>query len=276
MDILITGATGKIGSRLSLRLAQQGHAVRGLVRDRERAAALAAQGIELVDGDLSRPSSLRAAVRGIEAIVHCAAFFRGATPEQAHAVNTVGTRHLAMAAQEAAVQRLVFMSTGLVYGADGSGPLSEEVACAPADAYARSKLEAEGMLLAMEGLDVRILRLPFVYGDGDPHVQDVAPFMRTFPAEQRMSVGHHVDVAQAVSLVLDAPSPVHRIYNVVDDEAPTLAALFAAVGQPPPDGSDPERARAFSALMDGRRLRTELGFRPLYPRFADAVAAGQA
>ena len=41
--------------------------------------------------------SLRAAVRGVEAVVHCAAFFRGATPEQAHAVNDVGTRHLASA-----------------------------------------------------------------------------------------------------------------------------------------------------------------------------------
>lgn len=80
----------------------------------------------------------------------------------------------------------------------------------------------------------------------------------------------------AFSSVLAAPSPAHRIYNVVDEEVPTLATLFAAVGQPPPDGSDPARARAFPALMDGRRPREDLGFRPLYPRFADAVAAGEA
>jgi UDP-glucose 4-epimerase len=74
--------------------------------------------------------------------------------------------------------------------------------------------------------------------------------------------------------VLDAPSPSHRIYNVVDDEAPDLATLFAAVGARPPDGSAPEAARAFDFLLDGRRLREDLGFKPAYPRLRDAIAAG--
>jgi UDP-glucose 4-epimerase len=276
MNILITGATGKVGSRLAKRLAQQGHAVRALVRDAARATDLSDRGIALVTGDLMQPASLPAAVHGMEAVVHCAAFFRGATPEEAHAVNNLGTQHLAQAARDAGVGRFVFTSTGLVYGPNEGAPSREDDACAPVDAYPQSKLAAERLLLAIEGLDVRVLRLPFVYGDGDPHIQDVVPFMRTFPPTQRMSLGHHADVAQAVIRLLAAPSPAHRIYNVVDDEAPDLAALFASVGQPPPDGSDPERARAFSAVMDGRRLREDLGFRPQYPRLADAVAAGQA
>jgi UDP-glucose 4-epimerase len=65
-----------------------------------------------------------------------------------------------------------------------------------------------------------------------------------------------------------------RGYNVVDDESPTLAELFASVGAPPPNGSDAERARAFDAPLDGRRLREDLGFKPKFPRLADAVAAG--
>jgi nucleoside-diphosphate-sugar epimerase len=138
-----------------------------------------------------------------------------------------------------------------------------------------SKLGAERALLGCEGLDVRVLRLPFVYGDGDPHIQEVIPVMRTFPPAQRMSIGHHADVAQAVFRLLDASSPAHRIYNVVDDEAPDLATLFAAVGAPPPDGSDAENARAFDVLLDGRRLRQDLGFTPEFPRLADAIAAGQ-
>jgi nucleoside-diphosphate-sugar epimerase len=89
-----------------------------------------------------------------------------------------------------------------------------------------------------------------------------------------MSIGHHADVAQAVGRLLDAPSPPHRVYNVVDDEAPDLAALFASVGAPPPDGSNAEQARAFDALMDGRRIREGLGFKPEFPRLADAIAAG--
>jgi UDP-glucose 4-epimerase len=125
----------------------------------------------------------------------------------------------------------------------------------------------------MAGLDVRVLRLPFVYGDGDPHIEEAIPMMRAFPPTQRMSVGHHADVAQAVVRLLDAPSPAHRVYNVVDDEAPDLAALFASVGAPPPDGTNAERARAFDALLDGRRIREDLGFKPRFPRLADGVAA---
>lgn len=91
-----------------------------------------------------------------------------------------------------------------------------------------------------------------------------------------MSLGHHVDVAQAVRLVLPPASPEQRIYNVCDDEAPDLAVLFAAAGQPPPDGTEPERARTFESVMDGRRIRDELGFKPRFPRLADALAARDA
>lgn len=276
MNILVTGATGKVGSRLAQRLVQHGHTVHALVRDPARATDLSAHGIPLITGDLMQPDSLPAAVSGVQAVVHCAAFFRGATPEEAHAVNNQGTQHLAQAARAAGVGRFVFTSTGLVYGPNGGVPAHEDDACAPIDAYPQSKLAAERLLLAIDGLDVRILRLPFVYGDGDPHIQDVVPFMRTFPPAQRMSIGHHADVAQAVIRLLEAPSPAHRLYNVADDEAPELATLFASVGQPPPDGTDPERAKAFAAVMDVRRLREDLGFQPLYPRLADAVRAGQA
>lgn len=276
MNVLVTGATGKVGSRLALHLTRRGVRVRALVRDPARAETLRAHGVELVAGDLLDPSSLAAAVRGVDGLVHCAAFFRGATAEQAHAVNDTGTQHLARAARDAGVARFVFTSTGLVYGPSEGRLCAETDPCAPIDSYPVSKLAAERFLLAFEGLDVRVVRLPFVYGDGDPHIAEVVPFMRTFPPTQRMSLGHHHDVDQAIASVLEARSPAHRVYNVCDDEAPDLGALFASVGAPPPDGSNPERARAFDAVMDGRRLRDDLGFSPMYPRLADAVAAGVA
>jgi nucleoside-diphosphate-sugar epimerase len=274
MKILVTGATGKVGSRLTRRLAQRGDDIRALVRDRARAAHLLEARVELVEGDLLKPASLAAALRGVDAVVHCAAFFRGATAEQAHATNDLGTQHLANAARSASVKRFIFTSTGLVYGSTGGRLAREDDACAPIAAYPVSKLAAERYLLNLEGLDVRVLRLPFVYGDGDPHIEEAIPMMRGFPPTQRMSVGHHVDIAQAVSRLLDAPSPAHRIYNVADDEAPDLATLFASVGAPPPDGSDADRASAYDAHMDGRRIREDLGFRPEFPRLADAIAAG--
>lgn len=230
--------------------------------------------IDLVEGDLLDPTSLTRAVAGVDAVVHCAAFFRGATPEQAHAVNDLGTQHLARAARATNVRRFIFTSTGLVYGPTDGRPARESDDCAPIAAYPVSKLAAERFLLSVEGLDVRVLRLPFVYGDGDAHIAEAVPMMRTFPPTQRMSIVHHVDVAQAVALVLDAAAPRHRIYNVCDDEAPDHAALFASVGEPPPDGSEPERARAFDSVIDGRLIREDLGFRPTFPRLADALAAG--
>ncbi|MEO8552989.1 MAG: NAD-dependent epimerase/dehydratase family protein [Kofleriaceae bacterium] len=276
MKLLVTGGTGKVGSRLARRLARRGDHVRALVRDPGRAGELADAGIELVRGDLLEPASLTTAVRGVDVVIHCAAFFRGATAEQAHAVNDLGTQHLAHAARTGSVRRFIFTSTGLVYGSTGGRPAREDDECSPIAAYPVSKLAAERFLLAVEGLDVRVLRLPFVYGDGDPHIAEAVPMMRAFPPGQRMSIGHHVDVAQAVTRLLDAPSPAHRLYNVVDDEAPDLATLFASVGAPPPDGADAERARAFESVMDGRRIREDLGFAPAFPRLADAVAAGAA
>lgn len=273
MKILVTGATGKVGSRLAKRLAARGDGVRALVRDAAKATDLAPHGIELAVGDLLDERSLAAALRDVDAVVHCAAFFRGATPEQAHAVNDLGTQHLARAARAASVARFVFTSTGLVYGPKDGQAAREDDACAPIDGYPRSKLAAERFLLAVEGLDVRVLRLPFVYGDGDAHVAEAVPMMRAFPPAQRMSIAHHVDVARAVVCTLDKASPSHRIYNVTDDEAPDLATLFASVGEPPPDGTNPERARAFAAVMDGTRMREDLGFVPQFPRLADALAA---
>lgn len=273
MKILVTGATGKVGSRLVRRLADRGHHVRALVRDPGRADAPRGRDVEVVRGDLLDVASLAAAVRDVDAVVHCAAFFRGATPEEAHAVNDVGTQHLAAAARAASVRRFVFMSTGLVYGAAGGRAAREDDPCTPAPGYPASKHAAERALSAVDGVDVRVLRLPFVYGDGDPHIEEAVPMMRGFSPTQRMSIAHHADVAQAVVRVLDAASPSYRIYNVADDEAPDLATLFASVGAPPPDGSA-EAGRAFEIVLDSRRIREDLGFRPQYPRLHDAIAAG--
>lgn len=274
MKILLTGATGKVGSRLAKRLAQRDDQVFALVRDRHRAADLASYGVTLVEGDLLDGGTLAKAVQGMDVVIHCAAFFRGATPEEAHAVNAVGTEKLARAARDAHLRRFIFMSTSLVYGSNGGKLAREDDTCSPTLAYPKSKLEAERFLLSLEGLDVRVLRLPFVYGDGDPHIEEVAPLLRGFRPTQRMPLGHHADVAQAIELLLDAPSPAHRIYNVVDDDAPDIATMLAAVGAPAPHGSEPGPADAFDALLDGTRLRAEFGFKPRFPRLADAIAAG--
>lgn len=274
MKLLLTGATGKVGSRLLGRLLAQGHQVTALVRDTARARDMLGTEVSIAAGDLLDAASLARALAGMEAVIHCAAFFRGATSEQAHATNQDGTRHLAEAARKAGARRFVFASTGLVYGPSPGRLVNEDDACAPVDAYPLSKLAAERALLAMPELDVRVLRFPFVYGDGDRHIEEIAAFARGFAPDQRMSIAHHQDIAQSVIRLLEAAAPGHRLYNVVDDHAPTFSELMAAVGQPAPDGTQAERGAAFGALMDGSRLRQELGFAPVYPRLQDAVRAG--
>src|SRR5262249_26260872 len=150
----------------------------------------------------------------------------------------------------------------------------EDDACAPTDAYPKSKLAAERFLLAMEGLDVLVLRLPFVYGDGDPHIEEAIPMMRGFPKAQRMSIAHHADVAQAVARSPDPVSPARRLYNGAHTDAPALPGRSAPGGPPPPAGSTAARARAFESLLDGSRIREDLGFKAKSPRLADAIAAG--
>ena len=216
MNILVTGATGKVGSRLAKHLARRGDlTVRALVRDPKKAASLP-ESVERVEGDLLDMRSLEAAVRGVDAVVHCAAFFRGATPAQAHEVNDTGTQRLAEAARRASVpERAASRAPSCAkrcspiwkgttaYGATHGRPASEDDPCTPAAAYPASKLAAERAILAIDGLDVRVMRLPFVYGDGDPHIAEVIPMMRDFSPTQRMSVGHHADVAQAIERLLD-------------------------------------------------------------------------
>lgn len=274
MKVLITGATGKIGSRLARRLALRGNTIRALVREPTRAALGDGRSgsFEVVRGDLRDHASLDAAVKDVDAVVHCAAvYFGGENSDEGRAVNDVGTLHLAHAARAAGVKRFVFTSTGLVYGNNGERLAHEDDLPNPEPGYFAGKLATEQSLLGVTNFDVCVLRLPFVYGDGDGHIEEIVPRMKRLPPLQRISIGHHADLAHAIALVLDAPLLPHRIYNVVSDEAPTLAALFAAVDAPPPDGS--ASVPVDEVLLDGRRLREDLGFKPVYPALADAVAA---
>jgi nucleoside-diphosphate-sugar epimerase len=72
MKVFVTGGTGYIGSAVSLRLKKAGHDVQALVRNKDKAAALTAAGVKLVQGDLANPAGYAAAAYGVQAIVHCA------------------------------------------------------------------------------------------------------------------------------------------------------------------------------------------------------------
>src|SRR3970040_1134511 len=98
--ILVTGATGNVGHPIARQLAAEGHRVRALVRDPERARGLLPEGVEAVPGDVTDAESVRAAVRGCDVVYHAAGLpeqWRRDTADFTR-VNVDGTRNVAEAA----------------------------------------------------------------------------------------------------------------------------------------------------------------------------------
>jgi len=273
MKILVTGATGKVGSRFIPRLLAKGHQVRVLVRDASKAASLAELGAELIIGDLFNTDTLPAAVEGIDAIVHLAALFRTFTDNEGIVkTNYSGTIALADAAKAADVKRFVFVSTGNVYGSGYRHPAREDDAVDINDprAYASSKIAAEQALLKMD-LDVRILRLGFVYGDKDPHIAEIIPYLKKMNRHSgsRMHMVHHLDVAQALFLLLDRNGLNGEIFNIADDAPITLYELVESVANATDffDAVESPLADPFEGIMDISKLRNMTAFRPLVPSY---------
>jgi nucleoside-diphosphate-sugar epimerase len=257
------------------RLQQRGDTVRALVRTREQADA--SDAAEAAIGDLLRPETLAPAVTDVDAVVHLAAFFRGATPAQAWDVNMAGTRHLAQAAIDAGVPRFIFISTNLVYGPGRGRPAIEDDMPRPQGGYPAGKAEAEqalGEMYQANGLGLRVLRLAFVYGDGDPHLAEVVPLLRAWPSSKRLQMVHHADVAQAVMLTADTPGIDGRTYNVADDVPIPAAEIRSLNGLPAGDDQADAPDDQFEGIVDTTRIRGELGFRPIYPSLFVAREAG--
>ena len=127
MKILVTGATGKVGSRFVSRILAKGYDVRILVRDAEKAASLVERGAKVVVGDLNNADTLPAAVEGMDAVIHIAAFFRSFTDNEGIIkTNHAGTVALANASIAAGVKRFIFTSTSNVYRTDNQRPSKED------------------------------------------------------------------------------------------------------------------------------------------------------
>jgi uncharacterized protein YbjT (DUF2867 family) len=108
--ILVTGANGFVGGHVVHALRADDRPVRALVRDRRKAGErLEAWGCEVVEGDVTKPETLRAAVDGCDAVIHLVAIRQGRA-EQFQRVMVEGTRNLVAAAREAGAGRFVHMS----------------------------------------------------------------------------------------------------------------------------------------------------------------------
>jgi uncharacterized protein YbjT (DUF2867 family) len=107
--ILLTGATGTVGSALLRRLTAAGQPVRALVRDQRRLGDQRVR-VQIALGDLSDPPSFRNALRGVHTVVHLAASIRDQPLGSIEELNAMATLRLVRAAERAGVERFVFFS----------------------------------------------------------------------------------------------------------------------------------------------------------------------
>jgi UDP-glucose 4-epimerase len=269
MTILVTGGTGLVGSRLLRSFVNTGVDCRALVRPGKEVPA----GTTRVEGDLLDADSLQQAVEGVSAIVHLAAVFRTQNDDDIWRANLDGTRNLIAAVKVHAPQaRFVMASTGLVYDEDASRPGMEDDAVHPKLAYPASKVAAEKELRS-SGLTWSILRLPFVYGDGDQHlaaVPRVIAAMKWHPA-RTFSLAHQRDIARAFKLALTGVMD-GRIVNIVDDAPTTLYEMANLVGASIEPSAEP-LTNPWMGRMDGSRSR-DLGFMPTIASVYQAAQEG--
>ncbi len=171
MLVLVTGATGRIGSHLTRALVRAGHTVRALVVPGDpRAAVLDDLGVEHVTGRLESPAAVTMAARGVEAVYHLggALTSRGNTDEQFFEYNVRGTFDLLMAVRDHAphLRRFVYASSDAVYLRGGTAgpcylPIDEAHPRVPGTIYGASKVCAEELCLSFwrgYALPVTILR----------------------------------------------------------------------------------------------------------------------
>jgi dihydroflavonol-4-reductase len=153
--VLITGASGFVGSAVAHALARAGYSLRGLVRPSSSRCNFADLDIELITGDICDPRSVAKAMAGTRYLCHVAADYRlwARDPEDIVRTNREGTRNLMRAALTAGVERIVYTSSVATLALNGSGaPADESCRLKPGaaiGAYKRSKVDAEAIVSAM-------------------------------------------------------------------------------------------------------------------------------
>lgn len=237
--VLVTGASGFIGSHVARRLHALGHHVLANGRDPARLGALSAAGLDIRIGDLST-DALPALIDGAEAIVHCAALSSPWGPRKLFlTANVLATRRLLDAARRGSVQRFVHFSSPSIYFRLGDQLNTPETFEPPhrwINAYAESKWLGEQCVreAAAAGLPSLILRPRAVFGEGDraifPRLLALAErgwFPRIGDGEARIDVTYVANVVAAVEASLRPEAPAEgQAFNITNGEPLAVRELL--------------------------------------------------
>ncbi len=277
MKVLVTGATGFVGGNLARQLRRRGYQVRALVRPGSSTLAIDGNGVETVPGDILDRESVIRAVRGCEAVFHCAAAytFWARDPRTIHRTNVDGTATVLDAAREAGVARVVYTSTVSTIGLFNGGVGTEETPLDPghlAGDYKKSKYAAERLALerASQGLPVVVVNPTTPVGPWDvkptPTGRMVLDFLRgRIPVylDTGMNLVDVEDVAEGHILALEKGQPGERY--ILGNRNVSLKEVFEMLqdltGRRAPRWQAPFwlviGAGYVDLLLEGRLLRRE-------------------
>ena len=187
MNFLITGAAGFLGSALANQLAREGHQVRALDDLSTGEPQALVEDVHFTRGDVNDRPKLWTLLQDVDCVYHLAARVFVAEsllyPRQYNAVNVGGTVSLMEAMRDVGVSRVVFISSGAVYGDQQEQPVNEQMRPQPHSPYAVSKLAAEyyvNTIGALWGIDTVILRVFNAYGPGQMIPPAHAPLIPNF------------------------------------------------------------------------------------------------
>ncbi len=278
MKVFLTGATGFVGSHVARAYADAGAELRLLTRKTSKLDAIQGIAAEIVVGDLLQVESLRAAVRGCDALVHVAADYRlwVRDPAAMYAANVDGTRKLLRLAREEGVAKAVYTSSVATMGFKSNGTIvDEETPVSLAEMigpYKRSKFmaEQEAIQAARAGQHVMILNPTTPIGAGDakptPTGRIVVDFLnRRFPAyvDTGLNLVDVSEVARMNVVALERGRPGERY--ILGGENLTLKQILdrmsAIAGLPSPRMKVPHAVALAFAFFDetitGRLLGKE-------------------
>ncbi len=242
MKILLTGATGFVGSHILDSLLARRLAVRVLLRtsSNRRFIEPHLSHVELCEGSIGAPASLGKAMDGVTHVIHCAGATRARRYAEFYEINQNGTRNVIEAAncQRGKITRMVHISSlAASHPAPVSAPAREEDASAPVSEYGRSKLGAEQEVLNRCKVPFTILRPPAVYGPRDDG------FLTLFQAVRKhfvprfsggikaLSMIFVKDLAEGAVTCLTHPAAENRTYFIASPEVVTIRGFCEEIAR---------------------------------------------